>query len=83
VIPEETRAKQLDAKADHLTDEAEQAGQHGDDYIRVTAVLAGVLFLVGIGSTFSLAKVRYGLLGVGGTLLIIAIVLILGLPRPP
>ena len=83
VIPQETQANLLNAKADHLTDEAQRAGQDGDDYIRVTAVLAGVLFLVGIGSTFTLVNVRYGLLGVGGVLLIIAIVLILGLPLPP
>lgn len=83
VIPQEAQAKALNAKADHLTEEAERSGEHGDDYIRVTAVLAGVLFLVGIGSTFTVVPVRFGLLGVGGALLIIAIVLILGLPRPP
>lgn len=83
VIPQEAQAKVLNAKADHLTEEAEKSGEHGDDYIRVTAVLAGVLFLVGIGSTFTVVPVRYGLLGVGGALLIIALVLILGLPLPP
>jgi len=46
-------------------------------------VLAGVLFLIGIGSTFSIAGVRYALLGVGGTLLVAAIILILRQPGPP
>ena len=83
VIPEEAQAKALDARADHLTAEAQTAGRYGDDYVRVTAVLAGVLFLVGIGSTFSLVGVRYALLGVGFALLVLAGVLLLSLPRPP
>jgi hypothetical protein len=46
-------------------------------------VLAGVLFLIGIGSTFTIAGVRYLLLGVGTALLVSAIVLITVLPSPP
>lgn len=50
---------------------------------RPDVVLAGVLFLIGIGSTFTIAGVRYVLLGVGAALLVAAIVLITFLPSAP
>ncbi len=83
VIPAETRAARLDSKANSHAAAGESAGVAGDKYIRVTVVLAGVLFLIGIGSTFTIAGVRYILLGVGATLLIAAVVLITFLPSPP
>ncbi len=51
--------------------------------MRITVVLAGVLFLIGIGSTFSMAGVRYALLGVGCLPLIGAVTLILFQPGTP
>jgi hypothetical protein len=61
----------------------EQAATHSDDYIRVTVVLASVLFLVGLSSHFPLTGVRWGLIGVGGALLLLAAVEIIRLPAPP
>ena len=46
-------------------------------------MLAGVLFLVGIGSTFSLAGVRFALLALGGLLLLAAVILISRQPGLP
>ena len=46
-------------------------------------MLAGVLLLIAIGSTFSLAGARYALVGVGVALLVTAAVLILLEPGPP
>jgi len=83
VIPEEARATRLDSEANAHAAAGESAGVAGDQYIRVTVVLAGVLFLIGIGSTFTIAGVRYILLGVGATLLVAAVVLITFLPSPP
>jgi hypothetical protein len=83
VIPAEARAGALDKKASAHAAAGEAAGVAGDHYVRVTVVLAGVLFLIGIGSTFTIAGVRYTLLGVGAVLLASAIVLITVLPRPP
>ena len=83
VIPAEARAARLDNKAKAHAAAGEAAGVAGDRYVRVTVVLAGVLFLIGIGSTFTIAGVRYILLGVGAALLISAIVLITALPSPP
>jgi len=83
VIPAEARAARLDNKANAHAATGDSAGVAGDQYVRVTVVLAGVLFLIGIGSTFTIASVRYILLGVGATLLIAAVVLITFLPSPP
>jgi len=73
----------LDAEADELYAEGEHAATTSDKYIRVTVILASVLFIVGISSHFPLREVRFGLVGVGAALLIFAAIQILGLPRPP
>jgi len=82
-LTQEDQAAALDAAADRHTSLGTRAGIVADNYVRITVVLAGVLFLIGIGSTFSIAGVRYALLGVGGTLLVAAIILILRQPGPP
>ena len=61
----------------------EHAGDTGDKYIRVTVILASVLFIVGISSHFPLRSVRIGLVCLGAGLLIFAAVEILQLPSPP
>ena len=83
VVPAEARAAGLDKQANAHAAAGQSAGVAGDQYVRVTVVLAGVLFLIGIGSTFTIAGVRYILLGVGAVLLVAAIVLITFLPSPP
>ncbi len=82
-LADSDKAATLDAAADAHTARGDRAGVIGDNYVRITVVLAGVLFLIGIGSTFTLIGVRYALLGVGGMLLIGAVVLILTQPPPP
>jgi hypothetical protein len=47
-----------------------------DNYLRLSLILASVLFLVGIGTTFKVRKVRWGLVAVGGALLVGALVVI-------
>ena len=73
----------LDKQAIAYYDEGEHAANTSDDYIRVTVILASVLFLVGISTQFSLRSVRYVLILVGATLLIFATEQILSLPGPP
>ena len=53
-----------------------------DNYVRITVVLAAVLFLVGIGSTFEGHQVRVVLSSVGAIMLVGAVVLIAQQPRP-
>jgi hypothetical protein len=79
----EVRARVLDAKADALYADGQKAGETGDRYVRTTVVLASVLFLVGISSHFPLRGVRFGLIGLGGILLLLGVVAILRLPAPP
>lgn len=76
-------SKVLDAQADAYYSEGEHAAITGDKYIRVTVILASVLFLVGISSHFPLVGIRIGLICVGAALLLFAAVEILQLPRPP
>ena len=73
----------IDAQADAHYASGEHAGITGDKYIRVTVILASVLFLVGISSHFPLRGVRIGLVMVGAALLLFAAVQILQLPGPP
>jgi hypothetical protein len=76
-------AVRLDTRADRYYAEGEHAGRTGDKYIRVTVILASVLFIVGISSHFPLRSIRIGLVCLGAGLLILAAVEILQLPGPP
>jgi hypothetical protein len=63
--------------------QGEKAAITGDKYVRVTVILASVLFIVGISSHFPLREVRMGLIALGALLLIVAGFEILQLPGPP
>jgi hypothetical protein len=76
-------AKRLDAKADEHYAEGRHAGETGDKYIRVTVILASVLFLVGVSTHFPYRGVRAGLVVVGTCLLVFAGVQLLLLPGLP
>jgi hypothetical protein len=76
-------ATTLDAQADAYYAAGEHAAETGDKYIRVTVVLATVLFIVGISSHFPLRSIRIGLVCLGAALLIFAAAEILQLPGPP
>lgn len=75
-------AESLRLEADRLNEEGIKLGALGDHYIRLTVFLAGVLFLIGIGSTFSVVPVRYTLIGVGLAFLGFALVILFSLPQP-
>jgi hypothetical protein len=83
-LPAATRASALDAAAVAKSTSGENAGATADNYVRITVFLAAVLFLVGIGSTFKVVGVRYALVTLGTSLLILAAILLVqqpGLPR--
>jgi hypothetical protein len=82
-VPEAAQATELNARADALFSQGESAAGTEDKYVRLTVLLAAVLFLVGIGSRFPVRAARYGLIGVAGVLLIISVVQLLSLPGPP
>jgi hypothetical protein len=81
--PGQAAATLLDAAASAHFTAGEKANQHSEDYIRVTVILASVLFIIAIGSHFPTSAVRIGLAAVGALLLILGAVAILQLPGPP
>jgi hypothetical protein len=82
-IPQQAQAAQFNAKATALFGEGQSAAGTADKYVRLTVLLAAVLFLVGIGSRFPIRIARYGLIAVAGALLVLSVVQLLGLPGPP
>ena len=82
-LPAQTQANAPDTEATAKFNAGDQAGLTGGDYVRITVFLAAVLFIVGIGSSFKLHAVRYGLITFGAVLLIFSIVLILQQPGLP
>jgi hypothetical protein len=82
-IPQEAQGRALTAKADHYLEEGQASAGTADKYVRLTVVLAAVLFLVGIGSRFPVRVARYGLACVAAALLVLSVVQLLSLPGPP
>jgi hypothetical protein len=68
------RSDALQATATATFDAGTAARDHGEDYIRLTVLLAVVLFLAALAQRFTLTRVRVGLLLVGGALLVSAVV---------
>jgi hypothetical protein len=77
----EARVRDDRAKAAFL--DGEKDGSTADKYVRLTVVLASILFLVGISTHFPYRGVRYGLVGLGIALLLLSLVQLSGLPLPP
>ena len=82
-IPQETQARVLSAHARDYSREGRTAADTADKYVRLTVLLAAVLFLVGIGSRFPVRVARYGLISVAGALLVVSVVQLASLPGPP
>ncbi|TCN35256.1 hypothetical protein EV644_11649 [Kribbella orskensis] len=80
--PEKAQANQLDGRADAATASGYHSASVADNYVRITVLLATVLFLVGIGSTFAVKKIRVALASVGAVMLVTAVALIAQQPRP-
>jgi hypothetical protein len=81
--PDLARSQELDGRADKYYTDGSQAGTRSDDYVRITVFLASVLFLVGIASHLRLRGARYGLVGVGAVMLVLAVAQLLAAPKPP
>ena len=82
VIPQEEAAVAYDRQAEREFAKGSDAGETSDNYIRDTVFLATVLFLVGISSQFRVRQARLGLIGVGGLLLVFAVIQLLGERAP-
>jgi hypothetical protein len=81
--PDQERAATLDAQADAYVARGTDAADKADQYIRITVILATVLFLIGISGHFRVRAARYGLVSVGIAILILSVALLLTTSRPP
>lgn len=75
-------AAALDSQAEDAFASGGSAGETADKYVRVTVFLASVLFIVGISTHFPL-RVRYGLVALGGVMLVLSVVQLTQLPGLP
>ena len=82
VEPAKEQAADKRAEADEAYATGAEAGGTADDYVRITVLLASVLFLVGISGHFGIHVARYGLIGVSVVILVYGGVLILLAPKP-
>jgi hypothetical protein len=83
VIPQEAQGRTFSAQSNAYFSEGESAASTADKYVRLTVLLAAVLFLVGISSRFPVRQGRYLLVGIAGVLLVISVVQLGSLPGPP
>jgi hypothetical protein len=60
-IPRQVRAHALDARSEARFKAGQSASTTADKYVRLTVILAAVLFLIGISSHFPVRIARYGL----------------------
>ncbi len=82
-LVQQAQATALDNESAAKFQTGNQAGLTSDDYVRITVLLAVVLFLAGIGSSFKLKGVRYALITFGSVLLVLSVALILPQPGLP
>jgi hypothetical protein len=78
----------LAAQSSALSAQSTQAYGHGvagrdtaDKYVRLTVILAAVLFLVAVGQRFRVRGVRLAVLGIAGALIAYSLVLLIIYPR--
>lgn len=75
------RAEAIDEKAARTYDAAVEARHTGEKYVRLTVILAAVLFLIAISQRFNIRGVRWSILAVAGGFLIYCVVLLVVYPR--
>jgi hypothetical protein len=82
VQPDQAKATALDNQADRLYAQGVTDGGNSDNYVRTTVFLATVLFLVAVSAHFRVRAARIGMIGLGATILITSVVLLVLLPKP-
>ena len=83
VIPSEARRVRSTRNPPPYFVRGENAASTADKYVRLTVLLAAVLFLVGIGSRFPLPHARYGLVVIACAILVLSVVQLSSLRGPP
>lgn len=75
------RSRELAAQARAYFETGVATRRTGDEYVRITVVLATVLLLTALAQRFRIRRVRLGLLAVATVLLAYASFLIVNFPR--
>jgi hypothetical protein len=75
------RGGRQDEHATEIFEQAADARETGDKYVRTTVLLATVLFLIAVSQRFDVFRLRIGLLVVALVLLVVALVSIAEYPR--
>jgi hypothetical protein len=71
----------MNDRASSIFDDGTQARETAEQYVRLTVLMATVLFLIALSQRFRLRNVRIGLLGVAGALFGYGLVAMVLLPR--
>jgi len=79
--PLATQAVVLSAQATQAYNSGVAARDTADKYVRLTVILAAVLFLVAVGQRFKIRGVRLAVLGVAGVLIAYSLVLLIIYPK--
>jgi hypothetical protein len=75
------QVEQLNQEATAAFTEGTEARETAERYVRITVVLAMVLFLIAIAQRFKIRKVRVGLFLVASVLMVFALVTLVTYPR--
>lgn len=75
------QAEELGQQATAAFMEGTEARETSEKYVRITVVLATVLFLIALSQRFKMRKVRLGLFLVGASLMVYALVTVATYPR--
>ncbi len=75
------KAQELARESSRLFEEGVSSREKGDEFVRVTVVLATVLLLTALSQRFRIRAPRVGLLGVAFAMLLVAIYWVVTFPR--
>jgi len=79
--PGAVRAAALGEQASRYYQRGVAARETGEKYVRLTVILAAVLFLIAVGQRFKIRNVRWAVLIFAGAFLVYALVLLIIYPR--
>jgi len=75
------RSTALGEQASKAYEDGVDSRETGEKYVRLTVILAAVLFLIAVGQRFKIRNVRWSVIGIAGAFLAYAVVLLIIYPR--
>ncbi|MEZ5175993.1 MAG: hypothetical protein R2823_07295 [Acidimicrobiia bacterium] len=80
VVAERVEAQRLVGVADAKAAAARQSNQNGDNYVLTMVLFASVLFFAGVSSKIYKPRNRMIVVGIGATMLVVGVIVLLSLP---